>query len=788
MQENTSSEQNYAGLPVVRVRIVAKKVAWLVVRMADGTRGIIPRREWAWERGLAHTPPTFKEGATLTAVLLDRTTEQGYAYLSIRELQNPWHDVEALFPIGSEVSGEVVNLRGNAAYVALVDAPGVVAELWAGDMPLTADEVPADVLTLGDRLQALILEVDADKKWMRLSVTKWFQGLDARVEAQKERLETMFLPALDALIQNAAPGQSAPPLPAQGVEHQVQALAQLRKVLIIDDDADDRKRLAAQIERTFQTTVLSTNTGEEGMRLLETNPDIDLVILDIGLDHDEYGPNIAARILHQYPQMQLVFTSSDPFRVSEISELEHRTERTFPFVYKTMPLQGAPQQDDSLPEVIRLLFDGLVYRYKYAGVRSMDVEKEEAELFMEQIGAQAIAKSDARDNLRDMLAHLARTNMIEYLAIVALDSAKKSASLVACYPAELEETFQECLDGIYFSQVRDVVEDEETLYVSSLGREEKNTRFKNFFRALRYHCCYGVPIQMAGMPTQHGLFALDSGEDFTWETIMRIRSTANLAAVALERGDMLRVLRKYEERYFMGQFFGTFVHELRNVFEVIKRDLERGDKELRAEEHEKLLARFQFFEKSYNKIKTLSDSFVRYVNEGFEWVDLNAVVQKVHDQLRYSAESESHVRILLDMGEGIPPIYANSLHIEQVLSNVVLNAIQHVSAQFRTLHETARERGYEPPLQLCRAVLIKTSLHESENLCRIAVMDTGPGIPYDQREAIFREGVSSRDEGHGLGLFISRNLAEAMQGRLLLADTLRYGGSAFVITFPIYKT
>jgi CheY-like chemotaxis protein len=72
----------------------------------------------------------------------------------------------------------------------------------------------------------------------------------------------------------------------------------------------------------------------------------------------------------------------------------------------------------------------------------------------------------------------------------------------------------------------------------------------------------------------------------------------------------------------------------------------------------------------------------------------------------------------------------------------------------------------------------------------IFVMDTGPGVPFDRREAIFDdfeqgdEAVARQHGGTGLGLAISRRLVERMGGRLSLAQSSD-SGSAFAVSLPL---
>ncbi|HSL68769.1 MAG TPA: ATP-binding protein, partial [Longimicrobiales bacterium] len=68
----------------------------------------------------------------------------------------------------------------------------------------------------------------------------------------------------------------------------------------------------------------------------------------------------------------------------------------------------------------------------------------------------------------------------------------------------------------------------------------------------------------------------------------------------------------------------------------------------------------------------------------------------------------------------------------------------------------------------------------------IRVSDTGPGIPPDQREAIFDEfrrlDESSSTKGHGLGLAVARGLARQLDGDLVVADSTQ--GAEFVLRLP----
>ncbi|MDT0511052.1 MULTISPECIES: PAS domain S-box protein [unclassified Halomonas] len=112
----------------------------------------------------------------------------------------------------------------------------------------------------------------------------------------------------------------------------------------------------------------------------------------------------------------------------------------------------------------------------------------------------------------------------------------------------------------------------------------------------------------------------------------------------------------------------------------------------------------------------------------------------------------------------LPRVIADPVGLEQVLVNLLLNALEasrdHPGAQ--RVEIKARRSG--------RREVVLT------------VADQGPGIPADQAESIFAPFHSNRDEGLGMGLAISRTLMEAMSGNLRLLPHTGSGGATFAAT------
>jgi signal transduction histidine kinase len=110
----------------------------------------------------------------------------------------------------------------------------------------------------------------------------------------------------------------------------------------------------------------------------------------------------------------------------------------------------------------------------------------------------------------------------------------------------------------------------------------------------------------------------------------------------------------------------------------------------------------------------------------------------------------------------------------QILLNVCLNAIQQIVEQ-GTDHARAIRIDMDP-------------IRETSNgaVCRILIRDTGPGIHASLWEKIFEMGFSTRKDGSGIGLFVSRNLMEEVEGRIYVLDSHILHGTVFALEFPVH--
>jgi PAS domain S-box-containing protein len=145
-----------------------------------------------------------------------------------------------------------------------------------------------------------------------------------------------------------------------------------------------------------------------------------------------------------------------------------------------------------------------------------------------------------------------------------------------------------------------------------------------------------------------------------------------------------------------------------------------------------------------------------------ELVEVNEIIREMVELLRAEA-TLCAVSIRTDLVADLPKITADRVQLRQVFMNLILNAI-----------EAMKETG--------GVVTVKTQLGENDQLL-ISVNDTGIGLPKEKTEQIFDAFFTTKPQGSGMGLSISRSIVESHGGRLW-ASANDGRGATFHFTLP----
>jgi two-component system, LuxR family, sensor kinase FixL len=146
-------------------------------------------------------------------------------------------------------------------------------------------------------------------------------------------------------------------------------------------------------------------------------------------------------------------------------------------------------------------------------------------------------------------------------------------------------------------------------------------------------------------------------------------------------------------------------------------------------------------------------------------VDLNHLVREVCSFVEFET-ARLEVRIVLDLAPGEIPVEVDLVQIEQVLLNLVTNALDALEGvQVGARHLTIRTR---------------MGTMEAE----VEVVDSGPGVAQERMDRLFEPFYTTKDTGMGMGLPISQTIVEDHGGRIW-ADSTPGAGTRFHVVLPI---
>jgi PAS domain S-box-containing protein len=145
--------------------------------------------------------------------------------------------------------------------------------------------------------------------------------------------------------------------------------------------------------------------------------------------------------------------------------------------------------------------------------------------------------------------------------------------------------------------------------------------------------------------------------------------------------------------------------------------------------------------------------------------DVNELIREIVSMLRNEANRYS-ISIRTDLEADLPEVMADSVQVQQVMVNLIMNSIDAM-------------KDVDQP----REVTIRSRRAEDRQLM-ISVSDTGVGLPPQQANQIYDAFFTTKAHGIGMGLRISRSIVESHGGRLWAADNSPSGAS-FFFTLPI---
>lgn len=145
-------------------------------------------------------------------------------------------------------------------------------------------------------------------------------------------------------------------------------------------------------------------------------------------------------------------------------------------------------------------------------------------------------------------------------------------------------------------------------------------------------------------------------------------------------------------------------------------------------------------------------------------LNVNPVIQEIITLMQANLRG---VTVKTALAKSLPEVLADRVQLQQVLLNLFLNAIE----------------AMKSVMDRSRVLRIQTQLHDDCNVL-VGVEDSGPGVDATHIEHLFEPFYTTKPNGLGMGLSISRSIVESHGGRLWV-ETHRSSGAKFQFTLPI---
>jgi PAS domain S-box-containing protein len=287
----------------------------------------------------------------------------------------------------------------------------------------------------------------------------------------------------------------------------------------------------------------------------------------------------------------------------------------------------------------------------------------------------------------------------------------------------------------------------------------ETVRFEDWFNNALGHRFVGASYSPLRSGSQQVVAALVIGRDLTEYT---------LASEALRQAqaDLAHASRMTT----MGELTASLAHEVNqpitaavNGASTCVRWLTRDDPDL-GEAREAALGAIRNAKRAadiINRIRSIS----KKGESKRQLADINELIQEMIALLRNEVRRYS-ISIQTDLDANLPRVMADSVQVQQVMMNLIMNSIDAMKDVDRRRELTIRsKRGGDQDLM-------------------ISVTDSGVGLPSEQSNQIFDAFFTTKSHGLGMGLRISRSIVESHGGRLWAADNSPHGAS-FSFTLPI---
>src|ERR1700683_795806 len=164
------AEHRYPVDAHVSGRVISVTDYGAFVELEQGIEGLVHVSEMTWSKRMKHPSKLVNVGDQVECVVLSVSPQERRISLGMRQLaSNPWDALHEKYPVGAQVEGRVRNLTDFGAFIEIED--GIDGLVHVSNLSWTKRvKHPSEVLKKGDRVKAVVLAIEPDKRRLSLGV------------------------------------------------------------------------------------------------------------------------------------------------------------------------------------------------------------------------------------------------------------------------------------------------------------------------------------------------------------------------------------------------------------------------------------------------------------------------------------------------------------------------------------------------------------------------------------------------------------------------------------------